>query len=44
VAYLNHPALGKIMGWSGTSAKQAIRDCKDQTSRRLSGEQFHQYV
>lgn len=36
VAYLNHPVLGKVMGWSGTSAKLAVRDCKDQTQRRLA--------
>jgi hypothetical protein len=35
VAYLNHPTLGKVMGWSGTSAKQAIRDCKEQSRRRF---------
>jgi hypothetical protein len=38
VAYCNHPTLGRVMGWSGTSAKQAIRDCKEQTRRRALSE------
>lgn len=36
VAYLNLPLpLGKVVGWSGTSAKLAIADCQTQ-ARRMS--------
>jgi hypothetical protein len=35
VAYLNHPIFGRVMGWSGTSADLASRDCKEQIRRRV---------